>query len=304
MPYAPNYQDQDEEKKSAPKAGAPTLNTVAPVGAAAPSGTGAGVDGQQGVGSGKFVNFDRIFNANKPDANNMATGVANDVGQKAESATQATNKASTDFNNRVQQGTNTYGVGSSTMSRDEQAQRAAQGYTGPNNVAEDAGYQDAQKQTQTAKDNLNLTKDAYGVQTYLQNQYGKQGQQPYTNGMSVWDAALTNAAGAGQFDALRQKYGNLDQMFSNAQAGSAQAVQNAQATTDDAQKIYGNNVAQYDQYAQNRAASTQAAQKAAGDKVSQYGGKDAYDRWVAAGMPTDVDSWITQDQGQHVKVKG
>jgi membrane-bound ClpP family serine protease len=93
-------------------------------------------------------------------------------------------------------------------------------------------------------------------------------------------------------------------MFSNAQAGSAQAVQNAQATTDDAQKIYGNNVAQYDQYAQNRAASTQAAQKAAGDKVSQYGGKDAYDRWVAAGMPTDVDSWITQDQGQHVKVKG
>ena len=312
MPYID--QTKDKEKKLAPTQGVAGTPMTVTGGIPAVGGPSAGAG--QAQGSGKFVNFDRIFAANKGDAQNMAQGVADDVGGKASDARRSIDNSALGFNQQVRAGTpgaygsetvvaNPTGDQSATkdtkngltgtpqketnyISRDEAAARAAQGYSGPEDYLQTQGYQDTAKKVQDANDNLNLTKDAYGLQTYLQNQQRAAGNGGnYTNGMSVWDAALTGAAGADTFGALRKKYAGLDTQLAGSVANAAQNVTDAKANSADAQAQYGSDVGAFDKKTSDQVAQDEAVAKEKGAGP----GNPIYDAWVAAGRPPDYEAF-------------
>lgn len=223
MPYVFDQAQDPKEQKPGGSGGLALSTTPPPT-------LGAGNSGQA-PGSGKFVNFDRIFNANASGAQQMADSATQNIGGMAESAQNAVADKEKSFGEAVQTGTQ---VGQTQFDASKTpGQRYSHtpgSYTGPASFDAHVGEQgmsDLRGGVQNAQDNLNLTKDYYGVQTYLQNQHGGQGN--YTQGMSVWDAALTGAAGMGQFANLRNKYAGLGGVIDG-------ALTRGQATVGDAQE--------------------------------------------------------------------
>jgi hypothetical protein len=311
MPYV--VDDQAKEKRAAPGLVTPNQasgltvaggNTAAPASGAVP----------QAPGSGRYVNFDRIFAANQGAANQMANGVGKDVQNQATQAQLGLYGQQNAFNNAVNQATNTYGGqqiaeqtsdrpqkdnglqgaptkgGGSYMTRDQAAAAAAKQYSAPTSLSAQDGYDAAYQQAQKADDTLALTKDPSGLQTYFQQKANAAGTQGnYTQGMSRLDAALTNQAGNQQFSNLRNKYGNFEQMFDAANAASKDQSDNAKAQSNAVSSAYGNLVSQFDKDEQTRkdaAAKYQQDQKLANESArhdSQAGRGDLDQTTVSLG---------------------
>lgn len=279
MPYFVNL--EEERKKKDPNQVQQSFQTVNTGSSQAmqsqgPNGPPAPGNPTQGVGSGKFVNFDRIFGANQAVAQNMAQTAQKNIGQTAQNAQNAVQGAQTGFNNAVAdawRGTNP------TTTRDKSAEVGKQygvqeaQYGGPKDFNDYLGAdrKDALNQgIDKAKSQLDQTKDAYGLQTYLQSQ-NQNGN--YSNGMSKWDAALLGQAGGEDFARMRNKYANLDALMGDAQRDSYGTVDTAKLGVDQRNDAERNSAL---------AANNSAVEDAAADKAEQDRMNQAYLAWQAA----------------------
>jgi hypothetical protein len=286
MPYV---LDEDRDKNQQASSGAVStgggLSTT-------PAGPGAGNAPQQG-GTGKFVNFDRIFQANQKSANQMAGQVEGNINNAAQGIKNDVDQKRTGFTDAVVGGVQQNPGATWTAKGQPYGTWGANQsvYNGPASWGDYSGA-DWQKQTQekgqTVKDQLGATSSYEGLQALLQDQHGKGGN--YTQGMSAWDAALTGTAGMGNFDALRQKWSGLDGILTSAVgADLGGMVPSAQAgvdqlNVDSAGTADGLN-ANLDEKRRLDAQSEEAAkaQRAADEKEAHKRG--LYDQWVAAGSP-------------------
>lgn len=203
---------------------------------------GAGANPSGAPKGSKFVNFDRLFSANKGGAEQMATGLENAVETSVNDYNTAVGAAEDSFGKAVQAGvsndaTYTRGVGAydpKTQSGTVTVTPTRNPYSGPTDFKAWAtdnapGVRDAEGK---AAETLQATEDPYAVQAYLQRQNaGANGG--YTYGMSKMDAALTSTAGGNRFATLRNRYGNLGSAMDSAAqraAGVVSAAQNLNAT--------------------------------------------------------------------------
>lgn len=139
------------------------------------------------------------------------------------------------------------------------AANAKKAYTGPEGLAKAPGFDDLTNKTNAAQDSLNLLggfkvgKDGTrndlefgqgsGLQTLAQEKYGK--DRTYSGGQSRMDAALMQAAGGRDFEALTKKYGDMVGNLHGAEVKGAADVQAARDGTAATAAGYGQQHAAY-----------------------------------------------------------
>lgn len=143
------------------------------------------------MGTG-WRNWSEILGLNRPIADAMAENVAGKVQQGAEGALGGLAGAEGDFDAKLAAAR---GVAPSDSAK----------WTGPDGLSSMPNWAALLSQAGTAADGLARTATGGGLQTLLTDAYGR----PRTQGGGILDAALTGSAGAGEFEGLRGKYGNL-----------------------------------------------------------------------------------------------
>lgn len=263
MAYLP--EEDDEAKKQADGAANPMLagfgvsNTGAPK--PAPSSSTAGP--QQP--SSSFVPYAAYANANQGSAQKMAQGLASDVDKSAGGAQAGLDSERQQYVDKVHAGDPYYQSPSASLQNwgslaapsspyaaptskkagdlgstvnkgltaDQSRAQAAKGYTGPASFDPSQGLRD---RTTQASDQLANVGSDEGRQALLQQKYGAGGG--YTAGESRLDAALAGSAGAGTFDALRAKYGDLVGKLGTADSEADSVAQSAKGGADAMSGLY------------------------------------------------------------------
>lgn len=222
--------------------------------------------GGAGAGGGKFVNFERLLNANRDVADRTAGEMAARVDKDGQAATDATTFTLNTFKGDADRNTHTYDAGygdlpfngitygSATNPDIEVAPGAyiprakAEAlsnvrYQGPSSLLDaQYGYGSLMSRAQGAQDDAQAVKDrGAGLQTLMRKQYG-----PSTDGGSRMSAALTGYAGAPQFDALAEKYSGLTKLVSDSLGESQAYGEHAANVTQNTADRYGDQVAKFD----------------------------------------------------------
>lgn len=223
MPYDLFGLNQDDDERQ-------FFNNASRTASAMPSVGGTGGAPAQaatpasGFNTGRFVSFDRILSANQGAANQMANQVSAGVTGKIDEANKQIGLLNGQTPVPSTTGMRPGGIGGSLANRmgGNQAQIS--------NIADPAT---AAKAVRDAKGAANQTKSFEGLQALMGAQYGG-GKSPYSSGMSSFDAALTGAAGSGQFEALRGKFAGLESaLASGTNAFNNRIEADAQRRLDD-----------------------------------------------------------------------
>lgn len=283
----------------------PKPNAVTSASAAAiqPGGTGNTLPttpGSAGAGEGKYVNFERILNANRDAAEQAAGNVTGQVDAEGQGAYNGINAAYTQFANDSAAGTQHFGTENPSymsgatynglsygatsgpevapgynISPEDAKKYAQQTYSGPSSLMDaQYGFSDLEKQAQTAQDDAGALKDrtGAGLETLLR----KYNKGPISNGDVRTDAALMGYVGAPQFDAMADKWGGLEQHLTNVTDATAGMATEGQKISDDTAHRYEKLLAAYEaQQAQDVIDQQKADAAAASNKrrTTGYGGR-------------------------------
>lgn len=231
MPFAAPI--QDDEKKQQEQGQSQNVSGV--------SGGFAGVNvpgqepsSQKKSGSGRYTNIQQYLDANKQQAGQMGSQIAQTVEGQAKQAqeqiggleAQAPKVEAYDPNKALQK--------ADQLSAQEKEQyktlKKTGGYTGPATVDQVSGYQDVQKASQKAAQNVANAATESGQQELLKQQYAR---PSYTAGQNRLDQALLQGAqeSRSQLENLSNKYAGIDKLFEqkSGQVGSAIAEAQKQA---------------------------------------------------------------------------
>ncbi len=284
MAYLPFDYEEDEERRM--PTGQPRQNMGGGIGTGiSQSGVSNTSSPAGGDGSGgKFISFSRYFDANKEGANKMANGMASGLDKAGSDALAARKTAQDKFVGAVNKGTLATPATAPqvapaqalrfappqtgrTMSTATMADpRSAGGYTagdaramsgqtyqGPDSMDKDAGYAALLAQSQKAQDQLALAAGGKvaddsidgGMETLLKEKYSGNGSG-YNDAQSTMDAALTNKAGGGKFNALKHKYGGIVKALEANNAASVNVADAGRLANDAAASQYGSLADQMD----------------------------------------------------------
>lgn len=263
-----------------------------PPGTSPPPGSpGVGPDGE-----GKFVNFDRVLNANKDVAERASTHAAEGLARAGEDARSKLTGVTSSFNAAVNAGTplavdrsikpmpatamtgvaggpagmasgmrpvpqtrppQTLGIPGPTTSAEAAAGQAGAVYGGPTDFTKFAGFDEALAANTKAQEGLALTNTPGGLQALAQQQ-----TSGLTSGESRMDAALLGATGGKKFADVRERFKDLDTAVERASADAGATVgraqDSAQATADYYQRT-GRGLKEQEDAAAAKAAEEQAA---------------------------------------------
>ena len=209
------------------------VSDAAPGGAGSPSAESTGAAPASPVSHG-FVGFDRYFGANAGAAAGVANSIAGQVTKQAEDAKASANDAYSGFAQQVQKAGDAAPAAPTRSEDGSTYSSSPASYSGPTSFT---GSTDAGALTQKLTDAssaLNQTKDAAGLQTFLDGRYNTNAS--YNNAQQRFDAALAGRAGEGQFAQLRNYFGDLTGQMDTLEARGNQAVTDAKARIDTANK--------------------------------------------------------------------
>ncbi len=309
----------------------PPANFKAPTGGpggAAPPG-GAMAD-STGVSTGRFVNFDRYFNANHDNAAKMTQNVTQSAARGGQEAKAGFDAVVGNANAAIAAGTpghsgqedvrmpsfgkpaasttaaaqgapeslkgptrltNTPITAYGNISVDQARERAGQGYTGPDGIYSDPGYGEAQKKISAAAEKARaLTTDGGRQEIAL-------GMGASSRGGAALDSALMGSMGQRGFKEVADRYGGMEKYLQDQAAGVAQNVAAAKDYTSRLQQSYGNKVQQYD----DQAALDQSNKDAASAKTQASEAQRQADR-AAMGAPpfeefiNETNMWGNKNQ--------
>lgn len=196
-----------------------------------------------------WTNLSAYLNANKDQASNMGSQVANTIDQKAQGASDQVNDLSTGFNKQVQDNTTQYNAddvnkaitdatglkaGQTYDPNDVRAfqKYAGASYGGPSDFTQGAGYGAAAQATSDAQNKLAETQSEAGRQSLLKDQFSSASKNGYSNGESALDQALVEGSPEAQkaLGGVEQKWSGISNILNNAASAGNSAVANARAT--------------------------------------------------------------------------
>lgn len=192
-----------------------------------------------------WVNFQRVLELNKPQAQAMGQKVAQDVGGQAQNALQPLQKAQATFKQQVgaQQLPEPEGIAAQAAGGDpkgayaragQAAAQAKAGYQGPSTLA-DVGADPASigKGLNAAAGRVASIGSTGGLASALQGLYGRTSM-----GGGALDAALAGAGGANELAAVRGEYGDLAQRLPRAEQEAMSMAEQARGRFSDAEARY------------------------------------------------------------------
>lgn len=243
-------------------------------------------------GSGRFVNFQKIFDQNYGAANDYANQLAGDAQNKANAAREQVNTTTQNFNDAVTNG------GRGQLQTDYtrpsgnqrpryvgdmgQASYTQNGYQGPNSYTEFADLSALNDSIVGAQSNLNSLGSYEGVQGAIQ----ARAQGPYTQGQSRFDAALIGGAGQDRFANLRNQFSDLGSAVTNAATAGNARIQSARS---------GQDAAYNERQAQDKARLEQ-------DAYEYNGRSDAeYQNWLKEQRKARADDMADYGRGPRKK---
>lgn len=183
----------------------PSGGTAQPVMKASAPSFGAPSAGSSGGQFGRFVSLGEYLGQNQPQAERMASKVGTSVAKEGRTAETEQRSMAAGYGGAV--------AGGKTQARGLQAY-APERYT--------AAQQNSLSAEQRAK-GLGTTG---GIETEVKRAYSA---APSTAGESLMDAALTQQAGGPGFAQTQSRYGNLQQMLSDANTQAAASFDKARA---------------------------------------------------------------------------
>lgn len=242
----------------------------------------------------KFINFDQYFNANGDAARKSAGDLTGKLARQGESAKNAIDAGTADFNQSVedntikyrptegafQEATVAWGGNPTPVSIDQARQNATATYNGPSSLVEQQNYANLEDGAHKAQTAVNLTKSQSGLQSLVQDQFGVRGA-----GNSRLDAGLLGAAGREQFAGVRDRFGNLDQYLSGAVDQSINTANTGRANTAKTAGQFADDVATYDT---QRAADQKRQDDAANSAQQQKDWESGYAQFMAPSAATTV----------------
>lgn len=246
-----NSQEQSQSSTSPVQLSSPTSATAGS--GPTTSGINSQIQAPKGTAkssSGSGPGFANYAQANKGKAQeSLNSAVAQNVANAGQTATNAINQASQQFNTRADQGalggqqsrstavsdvqgtvdsarnlTAGNNVDQSQQDRFKQVINAQ--YTGPESLRQAGLYDPAAQKAQTAQNLADNSKTATGREELLRQLYQQRGD--YTAGLNKLDSALLNASqqGVHNLQNVAQAQGNIGQKLDQAQIGSANQAQN------------------------------------------------------------------------------
>lgn len=194
MAYTLDDYDKQEQQSAIGQKLRPTQNLA--TGGGAP----ASMPTSSGAGSGRFVGFERYFNANRDAAAATGDKLAGGVESRGREASKGLASAEKSFNTRVADGAVTF-FGDEG---EEQAREKAGGYRGPSSLDEVNGFQQVAALGARAASEAQALGNDSGRQALLAQEFGAT-----TQGGGALDSALTNATTGNRFQQLSSRYSGL-----------------------------------------------------------------------------------------------
>ena len=176
MPFAAPRIDDEEEKKQQEQGGGVNISGTSTSFDTVPGQEAAGGSKSQ-KSSGQYTNIQSYLDANRPQSDAMGQKIANDVTGKAQSAESKIGQfGSQQFKADAYDPTDALNRAES-LNEQEKAQyknvKQTGGYTGPSTIDQAQGYQDTQKDSQKAIQDVNNTKTEQGRQALLKQTYAR-----------------------------------------------------------------------------------------------------------------------------------
>lgn len=253
MPFLDDPFEKDEEKDNLQLAQG-QAGQVAPVTGGAPQTQSQSPAPAANAGQtpGRYVNFERYFNANKDAATNTGNQVASGIEKQGQSVQDELTQRQDTFGKAIQ--TNLGGAATAptkvapespgkprsapvtpprmpttpaaTAAATPPAPAQAVQWRGPGALHEGSGWDALVSKAGTAASQAGTAATSSGLQALLQQQ--QKGTQ-YTPGQSRFDAGLVGASSGDKFAALKEKFGGLPKSLGAADAASVQQSGEAQA---------------------------------------------------------------------------
>lgn len=335
----------DEEENDEPANG---MSLSGPMGATGGAPAPAPLEGAQPPGgtggAGQFVNFSQYIAANGDSAKRTAQGLGADVEKAGAEAQKGLGAAQQKFGAGVTAGSpfgapgslpttataqamtsgrtarpvaataptravQTVGSAYATPSNAGARAQSQQTYSGPGQLAKDAGWGKLLENAKDAESRANLlggggtpkgaatpVGQEEGIQALLEEKVSG----PYSKGQSKFDAALVQNAGGRDFAALKSKYGGLSKMLTDANAASMGQAADARLRTGEIAGRFGQAADEYDVAKSNRTISALRRPALTTPNLSDLGGRlpereyeqfsRAGERWGLLGQNTWIDS--------------
>jgi hypothetical protein len=223
MAYYPDQEDDERAEENTLTMGSMASGAAggaAKAGPTTPPPTAQTQGGFVGQAPGRFVNFEKVFNANRDSANTMANTLGNRIEQQGQAAQSKLQGAQLDFTDQLNASQEEfYGPPSANQSKSDLEQRANAKYKGPSSIAAVKGFADVAKEADTAAKTANQASTTSGIQAFQ-----SEGNAGRTAGQSRFDAALTQQAGRDRFERLGQTFGGLSKDVNASLAGTHAAA--------------------------------------------------------------------------------
>lgn len=191
---------------------------------------GRRVSGRPGTG---FVGLSEWAAQNQTGANALAERLAGGVESEGAAAQQGLDNLESTFDEQVRGGTLWY---TPTLNSGKAENAGQQGYTGPDALANVAGYNETFGAANRAGQNARRLGDLYGRATALQDLAGK--GRDYSSGQQLLDSALAGRAGGSRFQQLGQQWGGLFSRAQGMERAASGTAREARAQSDDAARRY------------------------------------------------------------------
>lgn len=224
--------EEDENGVLPQQAQTPSVGAArATIGSAPVASMPAGAPAQ----GGRFVAFERYFNANRDAAQRTGDTMANRVQQQGQEAASGLRKAQGEFGNAVAKGAVSYNPGATKEQADQFSKLS---YSGPGTLDDLNGFQRVANQAADAASAATNLADTQGRKGVLAQEFGSQSQ-----GNAKFDSALTGAASGGRFQQLSSRYGRLNDALAKARADSQAYADAVRTASGQAAAQYGDDAA-------------------------------------------------------------
>jgi hypothetical protein len=231
MPFAPSSPQDEELKKKQGESQATNVSGSS-------TSFSTGVPGQESAApkdqksSGQYANIQSYLDANKDQADTMGTQISSNIENKGSEAKTAVEVFGAKAPKVAEYDPNA-ALGRVTSLNDQEkqdyrTQRQTGGYSGPQSIDQAEGYADTQKKAQEAATLAKNAASETGQQQLLKDTFSR---PTYSAGQNKLDQVLLQGS-AGSKQALQgvaSKYGNLDQLFNDAQNNFGASINSAKA---------------------------------------------------------------------------
>lgn len=246
----------------------------------------------QGEGSGRFVGFERYFNANRDAAKATGDKVASSVESRGEKAQSGLGDAKREYEGKAAAGVVSFRGDES----EEDARRISQQkYAGPNSLSDSKGFAQVAAMGARAQRESQALGTRGGRQEVLRQEMGQT-----TQGGGALDGALTQATSGGRFRQLRQRYGAIGDTIEQANAAATQRADAMREASGNAAADAGARAEELrlsrEQQEADAAAAAQAQSEAEAAEQRRAAGLE-YRQLVQQMGRTHADSFMEQKYG-------